>query len=87
VPFDVSEGHLGFDTYDLVTQEAVSHHYRRDAEGVVQYEVGHFRYIWPAECDLMARLAGMELEQRLADWDGSPFTSESESHISVWKKA
>jgi len=35
----------------------------------------------------MARLAGMELEERLADWDSSPFTSESVSHVSVWRKA
>jgi hypothetical protein len=34
----------------------------------------------------MARLAGLALEQRLADWDGSPFTGDSESHISVWRK-
>ena len=34
----------------------------------------------------MARLAGMELEHRLADWNGSPFTSDSESHVSVWRK-
>lgn len=51
----------------------------------MRYGSGNFRYIWPAECDLMARLAGMELEERLADWDGRPFTSESESHVSVWR--
>ncbi|OJF12098.1 hypothetical protein BG844_22505 [Couchioplanes caeruleus subsp. caeruleus] len=44
------------------------------------------RYIWPAECDLMARLAGLVLEQRVADWTGAPFTSDSESHVSVWRK-
>jgi SAM-dependent methyltransferase len=87
VPFSVTEGHLGFDTYDLVTQGTTSHHYHRDSDGTVRYDAGNFRYIWPAECDLMARLAGMELEERYADWDESPFTSDSESHISVWRKS
>ena len=85
-PMTVSEGHLVFDTYDLATQECTSHHYRREADGTTRYGSGSFRYIWPAECDLMALLAGLELEQRVADWDGSPFTSESESHVSVWRK-
>ena len=86
VPFDVSDGHLGFDTYDVVTQECASHHYTRRSDGSVRYDVGHFRYAWPAELDLMAQLAGLELEHRFADWDKSPFTSESKSHISVYRK-
>jgi SAM-dependent methyltransferase len=86
VPFDVSEGHLGFDTFDVVTQQCSSHHYHRDTDGTVRYGVGHFRYIWPAECDLMAQLAGMTLEERVQDWTRTPFTSESQSHVSVWRK-
>ena len=86
VPSGVDEGHLVFDTYDVVTQDCASHHYRREPDGTVTYGVGHFRYLWPAECDLMARLAGMELEDRFADWDRSPFSAESESHVSVWVK-
>ncbi|NUO56224.1 MAG: class I SAM-dependent methyltransferase [Hamadaea sp.] len=87
VPFDVSEGHVGFDTYDMVTQQGTSHHYYRYADGSTRYGASNFRYIWPAECDLMARLAGMEPVRRVADWSGAPFTSDSESHVSVWRKA
>ncbi len=86
VPFDVSDGHLGFDTYYLARQTCVSHHYRRDPDGAIRYESAEFRYIWPAECDLMAQLAGLELEDRFADWRGNPFTSDSENHVSVWRK-
>jgi SAM-dependent methyltransferase len=86
VPFDISDGHIGFDTYDLVTQQCVSHHYRTDSDGTVRYDNGHFRYIWPAECDLMAQLAGLGLEDRFADWTGAPFTNESDNHVSVWRK-
>ena len=86
VPFDVSDGHLGFDTYDVVTQECASHHYTRQSDGTIRYSVGHFRYVWPAELDLMAQLAGLELEHRFADWEKNPFTAESKSHISVYRK-
>ena len=86
VPFDVGDGHVGVDTYDLVGQHTVSHHYRRDADGTVTYGAGNFRYTWPSECDLMARLAGLDLEERFADWDRTPFTSDSEGHVSVWRK-
>jgi len=86
VPFDVSEDHLGFDTFDTVTQQGTSHHYGRRPDGSLTYNPHHFRYIWPAECDLMARLAGLELESRAADWAGTPFTSDSTSHVSVWRK-
>src|SRR6478609_4500504 len=86
VPFHVGEHHVGLDTYDLVTQQGTSHHYHRHDDGTVTYGESNFRYIWPAECDLMAQLAGMELERRVADWHGAPFTNDSESHVSVWRK-
>jgi len=84
-PFDVSERHVGLDTYDLVTQRSTSHHFWND-DGIVTRGASEHRFIWPAECDLMARLAGLELEQRVADWDGSPFTSDSTSHVSIWRR-
>ena len=86
VPMTIDDGHLVFDTYDLVTQECISHHYHRDEDGTIRYGAGHFRYLWPSECDLMAQLAGLELESRSADWTGSPFLATSESHVSVWRK-
>jgi SAM-dependent methyltransferase len=86
VPFHVGASHAGFDTYDMATQQGTSHHYWRREDGTATYAASNFRYVWPAECDLMAQLAGMELEQRVADWDGRPFTNDSESHVSVWRK-
>ncbi len=80
------DGHLIFDTYDLATQACMSHHYFHEPDGTTRYSAGNFRYIWPAECDLMAQLAGLEFEARYADWDRAPFTSDSTSHISVWRK-
>jgi SAM-dependent methyltransferase len=86
VPFHVGQHHVGIDTYDMTTQQGTSHHYRRHPDGTVTYGASNFRYIWPSECDLMAELAGMSLERRASDWHGSPFTNDSESHISVWRK-
>jgi SAM-dependent methyltransferase len=86
VPFHVGRRHVGFDTYDMATQQGTSHHYHRHDDGTVTYGESNFRYIWPAECDLMAELAGMVLERRVADWHGAPFTNDSESHVSVWRK-
>ncbi|PWI41373.1 class I SAM-dependent methyltransferase [Streptomyces sp. ICBB 8177] len=85
VPFDVSDQHLGFDTFDLVEQILVSHHFTREGDHYRRDDSRH-RYAWPAELDLMARIAGLELERRVADWDGAPFTQDSVKHISVWRK-
>jgi SAM-dependent methyltransferase len=76
---------LGFDEYDVATQTLCSHHYRFHDD---TYEVDSipFRYVWPAELDLMARLAGLRLRERWSDWTRTPFTSESTGHVSVWEK-
>jgi SAM-dependent methyltransferase len=86
VPFDVSEQHLGFDTFDLVEQILVSHHFTRDGDDRYHRNNSRHRYAWPAELDLMARIAGLELERRVADWDEAPFVQDSAKHISVWRK-
>jgi SAM-dependent methyltransferase len=54
--------------------------------GIRMYPV-ELRYAWPSELDLMARLAGLELRERLEDWDGKPFTSTSQSHVSVYARS
>ncbi|MEU9356996.1 class I SAM-dependent methyltransferase [Streptomyces sp. NPDC048301] len=86
VPFDVSEQHLGFDTFDLTEQLLVSHHFFREEDGRYRRGASRQRYAWPAELDLMARIAGLRLERRVADWEGSPFSQDSDGHISVWRK-
>ena len=83
--FDVTPDHLGFDTLDVAQQLGVSHHY-----WVANGRSGTFslpyRYVWPAELDLMARIGGMRLRERWSDWSRTPFTGESTSHVSVWEK-
>jgi len=83
--FDHTETHLGFDEYDVATQRLFSHHYTFDGTSYRRNSVP-FRYVWPAELDLMARIAGLRLRERWADWGRSPFTSERASHVSAWEK-
>src|SRR5215212_5640249 len=86
VAFDVSPTHLGFDEYDVVHQGLISHHYSL-VDGAWEAASVPFRYVWPGELDLMARIAGMELRERWSDWNREPFTSESTKHVSVWEKS
>lgn len=78
-------GYLGLDTYDLANQRVVSHHFRFGDGKQAQLFRSPHRYIWPAELDLMAQLAGFELASRHADWSGAAFTAESRSHVSVYR--
>ena len=83
--FAVTPTHLGFEDYDIATQISHSHHYWM-VDGKVETFSAPFRYVWPSELDLMARIAGMRLRERWSSWKRDPFTSESQSHISVWEK-
>ncbi|MBP5868002.1 methyltransferase domain-containing protein [Streptomyces scabiei] len=85
VPFHVGPTRLGFDTYDVATQGMRSHH-MVVVEGRPVYRSIPFRYVWPAELDLMARLAGLRLRNRWEGWKGEPFTNDSTGHVSVWEK-
>ncbi|HEY3506390.1 MAG TPA: class I SAM-dependent methyltransferase [Actinocatenispora sp.] len=91
VPFTVAPdpdggGYVGFDQYDVVTQHYTSNHVRVSPDGRGRFRRIPFRYAWPAELDLMARIAGMRLTYRWAGWDRSDFTAASTSHVSVWTK-
>jgi hypothetical protein len=83
--FEVSERYVGIDEYDVASQRLVSHHFVA-ADGRFERRSLPFRYVWPSELDLMARLAGMTLRERWSSWQRAPFTSESTKHISVWEK-
>jgi hypothetical protein len=84
-PFCVSPERLGFDEYDVANQGLVSHHYFIGGRTPRSWSMP-FRYVWPSELDLMARIAGMSLHERWSDWRKEPFTSGSSSHVSVWRK-
>ena len=85
VVFDGSETHWGIDEYDITNQGLISHHFQVVDDGV-EKSSGPFRYVWPAQLDLMAELAGMRLRERWAGWQREPFTSDSRQHVSVWEK-
>jgi SAM-dependent methyltransferase len=76
---------FGFDEYDIANQGLISHHYA-ERDGVFGPWSIPFRYVWPSELDLIARLAGMRLRERWSDWQREPFTSESTKLVAVWEK-
>ncbi|MET7826983.1 class I SAM-dependent methyltransferase [Streptomyces sp. NPDC005386] len=78
-------GYIGLDTYDVLHQYVVSHHFRFDETQQARLFRSPHRYVWPTELDLMAQLAGFELETRHADWAGAEFTAESRSHVTVYR--
>jgi SAM-dependent methyltransferase len=84
--FALTPTHLGFDEYDIASQGLISHHYHIE-DGRLDKGSLPLRYVWPAELDLMARLAGMTLRERWGGWKREPFTSDSTKHVSVWEKA
>ncbi|MGW0712528.1 class I SAM-dependent DNA methyltransferase [Streptomyces sp. NPDC002643] len=86
VPYRIGPDRLGIDSYDVATQGMRSHHVMT-VDGRTTHWSLPFRYVWPAELDLMARLAGMRLRHRWAGWNREPFTNDSTSHVSVWEKA
>lgn len=85
VPFHISPTRWAFDTYDVATQ-AMSSNYVTVTDGRAEHYSLPFRYVWPAELDLMAQLAGLRLRDRWEGWTRDPFTSESRRHVSVWEK-
>jgi SAM-dependent methyltransferase len=84
--FDRSDEHVGIDEYDVTTQRLVSHHYNRRDDGAFELHSLPLRYVWPAELDLMAQLAGLRLRARWSGWRREPFTHLSTKHVSVWEK-
>ncbi|MDT0266055.1 class I SAM-dependent methyltransferase [Streptomyces sp. DSM 44915] len=85
VPFRTGPGRWAYDHYDVATQR-MSSNYLDVAAGQSAFRSIPFRYVWPAELDLMARLAGLRLADRWAGWRREPFTHESTRHVSVWEK-
>jgi SAM-dependent methyltransferase len=85
VPLHVSSTLWAFDVYDIATQ-TMSSNYIAVIDGRGEYRSIPFRYVWPAELDLMAQLAGLRLRERWDGWTREPFTSESRQHVSIWEK-
>jgi ABC-type transport system substrate-binding protein len=80
---EVAEVRLDVLRHDAATQMIEESHVSLSAAGVHLNPVVQ-RYAWPAELDLMARLAGLRLKERWGGWSGEPFTATSSMHVSVY---
>jgi SAM-dependent methyltransferase len=84
--FALDSRHVGVETFDdLVGQIAWSHHWM-DVAGRFVHHSAPYRYVWPAELDLMARIAGFRRQARWGGWDKEPFTSGSSGQVAVYEK-
>lgn len=86
VPFHTSPTGWAYTVYDTVTQDATCHYIDISEDGRGEARSTPFRYVWHAELDLMAQLAGLRLRDRWESWTREPFTEHSAKHISVWEK-
>ena len=84
--YHVSPTRWACDRYDVATQ-ALSSNSVDLVDGRAEYRSIPFRYVWPAELDLMAQLAGLRLRERWDGWSRQPFTGEGGGHVSVWERA
>ena len=71
---------------ELVKQQIRSQHVFLTEDGVRLFPV-KIRFAWPSELDLMATLAGLELQHRWGSWDRDQLTDGSSRHISVYGRA
>jgi Methyltransferase domain len=85
LPWRADPSGMSYYVYDVVAQRLSGQHYYFK-DGQVEASPTEMRYVWPAELDLMARLAGMRLEDRWGGWKREPFTHLSPSHVSVYLK-
>lgn len=82
--FSMDPNHVGIETFDDVANQIAWSHHWKAIDGRFVHHSAPYRYIWPSELDLMARLAGLDLEDRWGDWDRSPFNSESRMQVAVF---
>lgn len=80
---EVDEVMLDVARFDIATQTLDESHIRITEQGITLAPIVT-RYIWPAEMDLMARIAGLRLIERQGGWLSEPFTSSSRRHVSVY---
>lgn len=71
--------------HDPVRQQVESRHVVLSESGVELFPL-KIRYAWPAELDLMARIAGLRLRERWGSWRREPFTAASGQHVSVYER-
>ena len=85
LPWRADPDGISYYVYDVVTQRLSGRHYVIEGDRIHASPI-EMRYAWPAELDLMARLAGLRLQHRWAGWRGEPFTGLSPAHVSVYEK-
>jgi SAM-dependent methyltransferase len=77
--------HVCIDTVDDLEGQITSSHHWWSIEGRLVHHAAPYRYLWPSEMDLMAQLAGLELEERSGGWRGEPFTVTGRNQVVTYR--
>ncbi len=84
--FTMETDHIGIETFDdVLGQTSWSHHWLR-VNGQLVCHSAPYRYVWPPELDLMARIAGLRLRERWSGWDRRPFTGDEADQVVVYER-
>jgi SAM-dependent methyltransferase len=84
--FTLDPDHVGIETFDDPAEQIAWSHHWMEVEGRLVRHSAPYRYVWPSELDLMARLAGFRVRERWAGWDRAAFTGESTSQVAVFER-
>jgi SAM-dependent methyltransferase len=84
--FTLDSDHVGIETFDDPVGQIASSHHWIEVDGRLVRHSAPYRYVWPSELDLMAKIAGFRVRERWAGWDQAPFTPESPGHVTVFQK-
>ena len=84
--FTLDADHVAIETFDDPAGQISWSHHWMEVDGRAVRHSAPYRYVWPSELDLMARLAGLTLRDRWADWSHAPFTADSTAQVAVYEK-
>jgi SAM-dependent methyltransferase len=84
--FTLDPDHVGIETFDDPVGQIASSHHWIEVDGRLVRHSAPYRYVWPSELDLMAKITGFRVRERWAGWDRAPFTPDSSSHVTVFER-
>jgi SAM-dependent methyltransferase len=84
--FSLEDDHVGIETFDDIAGQISWSHHWVDDHGTLRRHSAPYRYVWPSELDLMARLAGLRLRDRWAGWRREPFDPNGVGQVVVYEK-
>jgi SAM-dependent methyltransferase len=84
--FTLDPYHVGIETFDDLARQIAWWHHWIEVNGRLVRHSAPYRYVWPSELDLMAKITGFRVRDRREGWHRAPFTADSQSQVAVFEK-